>query len=70
MKRFFSIVAALSLVCWACNPTEEQPQQPDEPIVNPDNDGTFSVGNVGLKDGYYNVEFNRGTKMLTVTAAE
>ena len=36
MKRFFSIVAALSLVCWACNPTEEQPQQIDDPIVNPE----------------------------------
>ena len=55
---------------WVPNKATDEPWDATERTHDPDNDGTFSVGNVGLKDGYYNVEFNRGTKMLTVTAAE
>lgn len=55
---------------WVPNTATDEYWDATERTHDPDNDGTFSVGNVGLGDGYYNVEFNRSTKMLTVTASE
>ena len=46
---------------WTVTPRTQEPQN---------NDGTFSIGNVGLKTGDYWVELNLNTRKVTITAAE